>query len=157
MVVVVGSGLQVVAVGTSALSPAACPEHLKWVAPRGETMANFRKSRFSSRTARKRSRTKIRTLRARAAVANIASTRTRSAAGCSRRRRRISQTQERAHGRSAGDLVQTAIRTSCRKARVSIEIEETNPDEQKYLQDQYQQQFEQQWTARRSSRTSSGR
>ena len=137
-------------------SPTASWVHFKWVAPRGETMANFRKSRFSNRTVRKRSRTKIRTLRVRAAVANIASTRTRSAAGSSDSRRGISQTQERAHGRSAGDLEQTAIRTSCRKARVSTEIEETNPDEQKCLQDQHQQQVQQQWAARRSSRTSSG-
>ena len=110
----------------------------------------IRMCRFPYRKARKRTRTEIRRSRAQAAVANIASTRMRLDAGSSNSLPRISQTQERAQGPTAGDLEQTVIPQSCRKARVQVTIVESIPDDQNYLPHHQQQQPQEQWAARRS-------
>ena len=97
-------------------------------------LANFQIRRFLDPTVPKRSPTKIWKSPVHAAVANIASTRTRSAAGCTDRKSPTGPTQERARGRETGDLEQIRRPTTWSTLRAEPFEDQEEFEVQKYRQ-----------------------
>ena len=100
----------------------------------------FRICRFLDPTVSKRSPTKIWKSPVLAAVANIASTRTRSAAGSSDVKTPTGPTQELARGPTAGDLEQIRRPTSRRTLRAEPFDDQEEFEVRKYHQEQAFQQ-----------------
>ena len=103
-------------------------------------LANFQIWRLLVPTVPKRSPTKIWKSPVHAAVANIASTRTRSAAGSSDVKFRKRATQERAHDRETGDLEQIRRPTTWETLRAELSEDQEEFEVRKYHQEQAFQQ-----------------